>query len=103
LVGFGLRQYLEGSGARLLWPWMLVSIFGLCGTTRLGYVGVFEAPEMAIAAFHLILAAVALAYGIGQLLYAFWPELFEDDTPLPRLTRDEVDAVAAAPASEVGA
>lgn len=96
LLGFALRQFLEGSRARLLWPWMLVSIFGLCGLTRLDYVGVIAPPELAVVASHLTLAAVALAYGVGQFLYALWPELFEKDTPMPRLAREEVEENAAA-------
>lgn len=83
LAGFALRNVTEGRRARLLWPWMLVSIFGLCGLTRLSYVGVFAAPELLQLLSHLLLAAVSLAYGVGQLLYACWPELFEEDGPFP--------------------
>lgn len=83
LVGFALRNLTEGRQARLLWPWMLVSIFALCGLTRLDYVGVFNSPELLELASHLVLTAVSLAYGVGQLLYACWPELFEEDTALP--------------------
>lgn len=88
LIGFGLRTMIEGRAARLLWPWMLVSIFGLCGLTRLNYVGVVGAGDALNLASHFILAALSLAYGVGQLLYACWPELFEEDTGLPRLAKD---------------
>ena len=99
LVGFALRQYLEGSSARLLWPWFLVSIFGLCGLTRLDYVGVIAAPDLAVTVFHLVLAGISLVYGVGQLLYAFWPELFEKDTPMPRWASEDIEDVAAADAA----
>lgn len=85
LLGFALRNVTEGRKARLLWPWMLVSIFGLCGLTRLNYVGVVGAPDALHLGSHFVLAAVSLAYGTGQLLYACWPELFDDDTLVPRL------------------
>jgi len=88
LAGFALRTVTEGRGARLLWPWMLVSIFGLCGLTRLTYVGVLGGNEIFDVAAHFTLAALSLAYGVGQLLYACWPELFEQDSPLPRLAKD---------------
>lgn len=88
LVGFALRTMIEGRAARLLWPWMLVSIFGLCGLTRLNYVGVVGTSDALNVASHFILAALSLAYGVGQLLYACWPELFEEDTGLPRLAKD---------------
>jgi predicted membrane channel-forming protein YqfA (hemolysin III family) len=79
LVGFGVRNILEGGRARLLWPWLLVSIFGLCGITRLDYVGVLAADDSLMVVLHLALTASALAYGVGQLIYACWPELFEED------------------------
>jgi len=88
LLGFGLRSLIEGRGAKLLWPWMLVSIFGLCGLTRLDYVGVVGTSDLVNAASHFALAALSLSYGVGQLLYACWPELFEQDTGLPQLARD---------------
>ena len=91
LLGFALRNITEGSRARLLWPWMLVSIFGLCGLTRLDYVGVFESSELFQLGSHLALAAVSLSYGIGQLLYACWPELFERDSALPRFAESKVE------------
>lgn len=91
LVGFALRNLLEGRRARLLWPWMLVSIFGLCGLTRLQYVGVIAPNELLQLGSHVALASVSLAYGVGQLLYACWPELFDDDSPLPILAREATD------------
>jgi hypothetical protein len=91
LVGFALRQYLEGPKARLLWPWFLVSIFGLCGLTRLDYVGLIAAPDAVIGVFHLVLAGISLVYGVGQIVYACWPELFEPDTPMPQWALEEVD------------
>ena len=100
LLGFALRQYLESSTTRLLWPWMLVSIFGLCGLTRLDYVGVIAAPELLVTSFHLLLATIALAYGVGQLLYAFWPELFEADTPMPQLARGDLEENVPAEAAD---
>lgn len=96
LAGFALRNITEGGRARLLWPWMLVSIFGLCGLTRLDYVGIIAAPDLVQLALHLVLAAVSLAYGVGQLLYACWPELFDDGAPLPLLASDPVDEPGAA-------
>ena len=83
LIGFGLRNVIEGGGARLLWPWMLVSIFGLCALTRLDYVGVFRTYDVVLVLLHLTLALVSLSYGVGQLLYAFWPELFIEDEAAP--------------------
>lgn len=83
LIGFGVRNILEGGRARLLWPWLLVSIFGLCGVTRLDYVGVFQANDVLMVLLHLALTATALAYGIGQLVYACWPELFEEEELRP--------------------
>ncbi len=88
LLGFALRSAIEDTRARLLWPWMLVSIFGLCGLTRLGYVGVFAMPELPLLMMHVTLAIISLAYGLGQLLYACWPELFEQDTSLPRFATE---------------
>lgn len=91
LLGFALRNITEGGKARLLWPWMLVSIFGLCGLTRLDYVGVFQSPELFQLGSHLTLAAVSLGYGVGQLLYACWPELFEPDSILPTLAEQGLE------------
>lgn len=79
LIGFAVRNLIERGQARLLWPWLLVSIFGLCGVTRLDYVGVFTAPDLLAVGLHLVLAASSLAYGVGQLIYACWPELFTDE------------------------
>jgi hypothetical protein len=79
-IGYGLRQVLE-SKPQLLWPWLLVTIFLLCGATRVtGFVG-GPVPEGLVLAMHLALAPTSLAYGIGQLIYAFWPSLFEDSKP----------------------
>ena len=77
LVGFGLRNVIEAGRARLLWPWLLVTIFGLCGLTRLDYAGIFQSNEALMLGLHFVLAATSLTYGVGQLLYACWPELFE--------------------------
>lgn len=78
-LGYGLRQMLEEK-PQLLWPWSLVAIFLLCGTTRVtGFVGA-PVPEGIVLAMHLALAPLSLAYGIGQLIYAFWPTLFDADT-----------------------
>lgn len=100
LIGFALRNITEGGGARLLWPWMLVSIFGLCGLTRLDYVGVFNFPDFVEIGSHLTLAAVSLAYGAGQLVYACWPELFEEDAPLPVFASSEVGGIENASPAE---
>lgn len=92
LSGFALRTMVEGRRAQLLWPWALIAIFGLCGITRLNYVGVLDLPLMGWS--HFILSGVALAYGAGQLIYAVYPEIFEVDAPLPKLQKDpamEVD------------
>lgn len=78
-LGFALRTILEAKTPALLWPWMLVSIFVLCGLTRLDYIGVIGNGALVLGAFHFLLAAAALAYGIGQLGYAIWPELFEEE------------------------
>jgi hypothetical protein len=76
-LGYGLRQIVE-SRPQLLWPWLLVTIFLLCGATRVtGFVG-GPAPEGLVLAMHVALAPISLAYGIGQLLYAFWPSLFDN-------------------------
>jgi hypothetical protein len=82
LLGFALRNVIEGGRARLLWPWMLVSIFGLCGLTRLDYVGVIAAGDLLLISLHLVLALVSLAYGLAQLIYACWPELFDEEIDL---------------------
>lgn len=79
LLGFALRNVIEGPRARLLWPWMLVSIFGLCGLTRLDYVGVIAAGDFLLISLHLTLALISLAYGLAQLMYACWPELFDEE------------------------
>ena len=100
LLGFALRQYLETSSPRLLWPWLLVSIFGLCGVTRMDYVGVVPLPDLFVLVLHLTLAAVSLAYGLGQLLYAFWPELFQDDTPMPRWATEDIEDQSPAEAAQ---
>lgn len=88
LLGFVLRTILEGQQVRLLWPWLLVSIFGLCALTRLNYVGILGFPLNGL--LHALLAAFSLAYGVSQLIYAIWPELFEDDeySWFPRFTKD---------------
>ncbi|GAA4747241.1 hypothetical protein GCM10023264_11180 [Sphingomonas daechungensis] len=78
LAGFGLRNMLEGTRARLLWPWLLMAIFAICGVTRLDYAGVFSTNSLLLLVLHFTLASCSLAYGVGQLAYAFWPELFSD-------------------------
>ena len=35
------------------------------------------------------LLLLSMIYGIGQLVYLFWPELFDDLAPYPRLNSDE--------------
>jgi len=98
LLGFVLRQYLEGAGARLLWPWFLISIFGLCGLTRLDYAGVIALPDLVVAVFHLSLGLISTVYGVGQIMYAFWPELFEKDTATPRWAHDSEEVAPSDPA-----
>lgn len=91
LVGFVLRNALEQGTPRLLWPWMLVSIFGLCGITRLDYSGIFAPPEWQFLLTHGALTALAFTYGLGQILYAFVPELFDEEAPLPKIV-EEIEA-----------
>jgi hypothetical protein len=91
-LGFGLRWYLarqDGQRAELLWPFMLISIFALCGVTRLiGFMGI-HAPMQLMFVVHLGLALIALAYCTGQLLHILFPgEIFRDDTTIPRLTEE---------------
>jgi hypothetical protein len=87
LLGFTFRAITEGRDVKLLWPWMLVSIFGLCGLTRLNYVGIMDFPTGGL--LHFILAMVAMSYGVAQLLYAVWPELFaDDDGVIPHLSKE---------------
>ena len=89
LAGFGLRALKEGRSVRLLWPWMLMTIFGFCmlsgyATPLARMAGIALTPEFVIAE-HAILAVVSWTYAVGQLLYLAWPSLFEDDTLLPKL------------------
>jgi hypothetical protein len=102
LIGFGVRNIVERGRARLLWPWLLVSIFGLCGLTRLDYVGVFRPSDLLVISLHLALAAISLAYGVGQLIYACWPELFDEGADAGR-TDLEMQAKSGAQSFSPGA
>lgn len=77
-LGYGLRQALE-TKPQLLWPWMLVSIFLLCGATRVtGFIGA-PVPDALVIVMHVALAPLSLSYGLGQLAFAFWPGLFDQE------------------------
>lgn len=83
-AGFGLRSFLEGRQAPLLWPIMLMTIFMLCGITRMS--GFITPLPLAINEFlHLTLAVIANIYGVCQLIYVCWPGLFTADEDSPRL------------------
>lgn len=94
LVGFGLRAWLHGRDVQLLWPWMLMGIFGLCAlsgyTTRLAGMNGLMPSDTLVVLEHFVLAALSITYGAGQLLAAAWPELF-DAGPYPRLAAEEQD------------
>ena len=74
-----------------------MAIFGLCGLTRLDYAGIFRANEALMLVLHFTLAATSLSYGVGQLLYACWPELFENEEAL-LVSADEPGPVEEHPA-----
>lgn len=101
-LGYGLRQILERK-PQLLWPWTLVGIFLLCGATRVtGFVGA-PVPEGIVVAMHIALAPLSLAYGIGQLIYAFWPSLFDSDAQRnPALARGAEAEGCEAPGDQPG-
>ena len=96
LVGFGVRNVIESGSARLLWPWLLVSIFGLCGLTRLDYVSVINLNELVLTGLHLSLAVISLTYGVAQLVYACWPELFDEQPTEPETSLTPQGQAAAA-------
>lgn len=102
LVGFGIRAWQYGRQVQLLWPWMLMGIFGLCAlsgyTTRLAGMNDLMPSDTIVVFEHFILAALSLAYGAGQLLASAWPELFEPG-PYPKLASGEGEE-AAVPAAE---
>jgi hypothetical protein len=90
--GFGIRWIIarnHGERAELLWPFMLIGIFTLCGITRLiGFMG-FDAPHTLMMGIHIALSLIALAYCTGQMLHILFPgEIFRDDTTVPRLTEE---------------
>jgi hypothetical protein len=84
-LGYGIRQKLEKRPV-LLWPWLLLSIFLLCASTRLIGFAAIQPPLIISFLLEASLAAIALAYAVGQLLYAVWPTLFEEDTRFPSWT-----------------
>ncbi len=89
LAGFGLRALKEGRNVRLLWPWMLMGIFGFCMlsgyATPLARMTGLELTAELVVVEHAILAVLSWTYAVGQLLYLAWPALFEDDSILPKL------------------
>ena len=90
LLGFGVRSLQEGRNVRLLWPWMLMLIFGFCGlsgyASRLAIAGGYQLSDGFVLAEHFILAALSWTYALGQLLAAMWPELLEDQPYYPRFS-----------------
>jgi hypothetical protein len=96
LIGFGIRSAQEGRKVRLLWPWMLMLIFGFCGmsgyASRLAMVSGYQLSDGFVLAEHFTLAALSWTYAIGQLLSAAWPALFEDQPYFPRFSADEGSA-----------
>lgn len=82
-LGFVIRWIGEGIYARLLWPPLLAVIFGLCGLTRLDVFVGNVLPDIVNSVAHVVLMFLSLGYAIGQMMYACWPELFEEETLLP--------------------
>ena len=92
LFGFGVRSMQEGRNVRLLWPWMLMLIFGFCGlsgyASRLALMAGYQLSDGFVLAEHFVLAALSWTYALGQMLSAAWPALFENQPYYPQFAAD---------------
>lgn len=84
-AGFGYRRAQEGQGVSILWPWLLMAIFVLCGITRAIAFLSLPFAEVPIILGHYFLAAMSVVYGVGQLMFALRPQMFDPETTMPRL------------------
>lgn len=87
-VGFAVRWLMSRNTAKraeLLWPPLLLSIFVLCGLTRL--IGFADLPlnDAATFAMHFALMLISIAYSTAQLLMIIVPEALTEHTDFPRL------------------
>lgn len=87
-VGFGIRWLMSRNTAQRaesLWPPLLLSIFVICGGTRLVVFTGIPVNETFLMLTHLMLMLLSISYGLAQILLIIVPEALTEHTDFPRL------------------